>query len=117
MIYRILTGAYVNRFDQDLEEFVVWQRSLTGAGGTLGSEMGELPMPAFDNPRARFWFTERVWDRFGRAIVGEGQRRGYIIKVVRRKNPRRSQIVYADEWQVALLPLRSTDWQRSGTQR
>jgi hypothetical protein len=107
MIYRILTGSYVNRYDREVHDFVLWQRPMAGAGATLGGVMWELHLPApdFDNPRARFWFTERGWDRFGRAVVREGRRRGYVIKVIRRKNPRRSQIVYADEWQVALLPL------------
>jgi hypothetical protein len=26
--------------------------------------------------------------------------------VIRRKNPRRSQIVYQDEWQIALIPVK-----------
>jgi hypothetical protein len=61
-------------------------------------------VPDIANARARFWFTELGWDRFGRALVGEGRRQGYVVKVIRRKNPRRSQVVYADEWQMALLP-------------
>ena len=79
---------------------------LIGAGSTLGGLMWELhlPAPGITNPRARFWFTERGWDRVGRHLVREGRRRGYVIKVIRRKNPRRSQIVFADTLQVAILP-------------
>jgi hypothetical protein len=111
MIYRILTGAYFPEYDRGQNVFVLQPLPLLGAGSTLGGVMWELHLPApdFDNPRARFWFTERGWDRFGRAVVREGHRRGYVVKVIRRKNPRRSQIVYADEWQVALLPLKTID--------
>jgi hypothetical protein len=105
MIYRILTGSYVQYWDEARQTYVQRPFPMLGAGSTLGEMMWELHLPApdFDNPRARFWFTERGWDRFGRALAGEGRRRGYVVKVIRRKNPRRSQIVYADEWQVALL--------------
>lgn len=114
MIYRILTGAadaYWNPFTQ---EYVRELSPLIGAGSTLGSMMWELHLPApdFDNVRARFWFTERGWDRFGRPLVAEGRRRGYVMKVIRRKNPRRSQIVYQDQWQVALLPLKHDQQRR-----
>jgi hypothetical protein len=33
--------------------------------------------------------------------------------VIRRENPRRSQIVYADEWQVALLPQKHAGGDRT----
>lgn len=109
MIYRILTGTPDGYWNVATGEYVREPSPLIGAGSTLGGMMWELhlPAPGFDNRRARFWFTERGWDRFGRPLVAEGRRRGYVMKVIRRKNPRRSQIVYEDEWQVALLPMRS----------
>ena len=79
---------------------------MLGAGTTLGGMMWELhlPVPDITNTRARYWFTQRGRDRFGRALASEGRLRGYLIKVIRRKNPRRSQIVFADTRQMAVLP-------------
>lgn len=109
MIYRILTGVIDEYWSWSEKEYVRVELPLRGAGAPLGAMMWELHLPApdFDNPRARFWFTEQGWDRVGRALVAEGRRRGYVIKVIRRKNPRRSQIVYQDDLQLALLPLKA----------
>jgi hypothetical protein len=106
VIYRILTEASDEWWDWEQQAYVRRPLPMLGAGKTLGGLMWELhlPAPTITNPRARFWFTERGWDRFGRVLASEGRRRGYLVKVLRRKNPRRSQIVYADAWQVALLP-------------
>ena len=108
MIYRILTGVTDEWWDADEQAYARRPLPMAGAGRTLGGMMWELhlPAPAINNERARFWFTERGWDRFGRELVAEGRRMGYVVKVIRRKNPRRSRIVYADEWQMALLPAR-----------
>jgi hypothetical protein len=107
MIYRILTDAFDEYWDKDRQIVVRRSLRMIGVGSTLGGLMWELHLPApdFDNERARFWFTERGWDRFGRKLASEGQRAGHVVKVIRRKNPKRSQIVYADEWQMALLPV------------
>jgi hypothetical protein len=109
VIYRILTGVEDEFWDRERQIYVREPLPLLGAGATLGSMMWalHLPAPAIANERARFWFTERGWDRFGRALANEGRRRGYVIKVIRRKNPHPSQIVYADAWQMALLPLKT----------
>jgi hypothetical protein len=109
VIYRILTGSISEFWSAAAQETIRFESPLLGAGSTLGGVMWalHLPAPDFDNPRARFWFTEAGWDKVGREVVAEGRRRGYVIKVIRRKNPRRSQIVYRDAWQVALLPLRA----------
>ncbi len=80
---------------------------LRGAASMLSDVMFRLDLPVPDrrsSHRARYYFTERGWDRFGRAIVAVALQRGHTVKVIRRKNPRPSQITYADEWQVALLP-------------
>jgi hypothetical protein len=108
MIYRILTDATISYWNVEQEDYVRVSLGLVGAGRTLSAKMWELhlPAPSIGNQRARFWFTERGWDRFGRALAREGRQRGHVVKVIRRKNPRRSQIVYADEWQVALLPAK-----------
>jgi hypothetical protein len=115
VVYRILTGVH-NEWWDDAQQTYVWTPLfMLGAGTTLGGMMWELhlPAPAITNARARFWFTERGWDRFGRALVGEGRRQSYLVKVIRRENPRRSQIVYADEWQVALLPQKHAGGDRT----
>jgi hypothetical protein len=117
MIYRILTdigmyavgddGEYKTRADG---EWILTGHRLTGAASRLSVEMSErgLPSPHFDVPRARFYFTERGWREVGRYLAGEGRRRGLVLKVIRRKNPRRSQIVYRDALQVAILPQRDS---------
>lgn len=114
MIYRILTGVHNEWWDEAQQSYVRTPLPMLGAGTTMGGMMWELhlPAPALTNARARFWFTERGWYRFGRALVGEGRRQGYLVKVIRRKNPRRSRIVFADEWQVALLPRKGAGGDR-----
>ncbi len=106
MIYRTLTGTTDEHWDSSQETYVRRPAPMLGAGTTLGGMMWELHLPAPDitNPRARFWFTQRGWDRFGRALASEGRLRRYLINVIRRKDPRRSQIVFADTWQMAVLP-------------
>ncbi|MFN8591898.1 MAG: hypothetical protein U0031_10615 [Thermomicrobiales bacterium] len=114
MIYRILTGTNRAFWDERDEDPIRFAMPLVGAGATLGGTMAELRLPAPDleNPRVRFWFTEAGWNRVGRAVVAEGRQRGYVIKVIRRKNPRRSQIVYRDELQLALLPQKEANRRR-----
>ena len=68
--------------------------------------LGELVGPNISNRRARFYFTERGWQKVGRLAAAEARRRGHVVKVIRRKQPRRSQIVYRDDLQVAILPRR-----------
>lgn len=106
MIYRILTSAPDRYWSLERSEYVCEASPLLGAGSTLGGVMWELhlPAPSISNSRSRFWFTERGWERFGREVAAEARRRGHVVKVIRRKNPRRSRIVFADEWQVAILP-------------
>jgi hypothetical protein len=67
---------------------------------------GDLPMPMLSNPRVRFWFTERGWRAYGLRVAAEARASGRTFRVIRRKNPSESMVVYRDEWQVALLPDR-----------
>jgi len=55
------------------------------------------------NPRARFYFTEKGWDEIGRNLYDEIARQGYKPKIECRKNPKRSDCVYRDAYQVAIL--------------
>ena len=63
-----------------------------------------LKAPEITNRRCRFYFTERGWRAVGRHLAAGARRDGHVVKVIRRKNPDPSQIVYADELQVAILP-------------
>ena len=66
----------------------------------------DLPMPNLTNPRVRFWFTERGWRVYGLRVAAGARASGRVYRVIRRKNPPRSMVLYRDEWQVALLPDR-----------
>jgi hypothetical protein len=61
MIYSILTGAAEEYWNPFTMEFIRAPSPLLGAGSTLSGMMWELHLPALgiDNPRTRFWFTER----------------------------------------------------------
>jgi hypothetical protein len=74
--------------------------------GVAEEAWGDLPMPMLSNPRVRFWFTERGWRAYGLRVAAEARASGRTFRVLRRKNPPRSMVVYRDDWQVALLPDR-----------
>src|SRR5260370_21618805 len=78
---------------------------MTGAGDCFGDIMFArgLRAPLIQNPRARFYFTERGWDRVRRFVASDAQKKGFLMRVIRRKNPPASQIVYQDDFQIALL--------------
>lgn len=56
------------------------------------------------NKRARFYFTERGWHEVGQYVYPEAKRRGFVVSVIRRREPADSPVVFRDEWQVAILP-------------
>jgi len=74
--------------------------------GTLMDHKG-LRRQQITNKRARFYFTELGWQKVGRFVAAEAKRAGRVVKVIRRKRPSRSQIVYQDELQLAILPRKS----------
>jgi hypothetical protein len=115
MIYRIITEFRMakGRYDAKRGAFV-WRwvvpenreyQRMIGAGECFGEIMfaRRLRSPLIQNRRARFYFTERGWDEVGRYVAREAQEKGFLIRVIRRKNPEASQIVYRDAFQVALL--------------
>lgn len=110
MIYRVQIGVESKHglLDGHGRLELVVHGTLTGAGSVLGGVMWDrgLPAPGFDNPRARFYFTEDGWRQVGRHVAAAGRQVGYVVQVIRRKNPRRSEIVFRDRLQVALLPNR-----------
>lgn len=115
MIYRLLIDnsyeLYWAYFDVPPEERRIQApQRFGGPGGHQGPGLAdvmhdlELAAPHVTNPRARFYFTERGWEKYGRILASEARKRGHAVKVIRRKEPARSQVVYRDEFQVALLP-------------
>jgi hypothetical protein len=115
VIYRIITESRMvqGEYDPEQGEFV-WQwvvpkaredRVMTGAGQCFGNIMFArgLRAPLIQNPRARFYFTERGWDKVGRFVASDARKKGFLMRVIRRKNPPASQIVYQDDFQIALL--------------
>jgi hypothetical protein len=104
------------KYDPEKREFV-WQwvvpeahedQKMTGAGDCFGDIMFArgLWAPLIQNPRARFYFTERGWEKVGKFVASDARQKGFLMRVIRRKNPPASQIVYQDDFQVALLHAR-----------
>ena len=115
MIYRILVDYKIYTFFVDGRMLLASPKDcgypelerLCGASfGHLCNVMQErgLKGPKVTNRRARFYFTEVGWKQVGRYVAEQGRCDGHIVKVIRRKNPDRSQIVYRDELQLAILP-------------
>jgi hypothetical protein len=74
-------------------------------GGWVAGLSGfDMPYPDLQHPRTRFYFTERGWREIGKSIAAQARSEGHAVRVLRRKNPLPSQIVYQDELQVAILP-------------
>jgi hypothetical protein len=65
-----------------------------------------LPARRLTNRRARFYFTDRGWHAVGASLLHEAKALGYTVKYTRRGRPGKSQVVYQDQYQVALLPNR-----------
>ena len=115
VIYRILSDTSTLHDDDDDEDSdeVVRRSSGTDQGGVWsrwGVDFGDLPLPRhLSNHRARFYFTEEGWRRYGRPVYASALQAGAQLKVIRRKNPDRSQVVYRDRWQLAILPRKDRD--------
>lgn len=108
MIYRLLIDTITSTFDAETGQ---WrdhpsQTNLRGVfTAGLSEGLGDIPFPSISNPRARFFFTEAGWKRYGRHVYAAARRRGHRIRLIRRKNPASSQVVYRDAFQVAILPV------------
>ena len=109
MIYRILADDLKTDDEvSDDPESWPYRASGTNLGGVsrADADWQDLTAPRFKNPKARFYFTEEGWNRYGRRVYQSALLNGHQLKVIRRKNPDSSQIVYRDRWQVAILPRR-----------
>jgi hypothetical protein len=85
------------------------ERTMGGAGyGWLADVMEDrgLTAPDTKNPRLRYYFIELGWRAIGRHVVAEARRLGHLVKVIRQKNPRESQIAFRDKFQIAILQKR-----------
>ena len=110
LIYRVVgaSSQWVWSEESGALEISLGSGRLMGAwsAGVAEDAWGDLPMPMLSNPRLRFWFTERGWRAYGLRVAAEARASGRTYRVLRRKNPTRSLVVYRDDWQVALLPDR-----------
>jgi hypothetical protein len=102
MIYRILSGFDVG--DEKTGE-PNGKFKLVGAGRNMLDLYlwMDVPAPSFDNPKAKFFWTEDGFKKFGLKYLGICKRENIPVKVIRLKNPKRSSIVYRDRWQLAVL--------------
>ena len=107
MIYRILVNNREYGWDKSSREFIFKpDGSLVGAGMAGLITDPPLKIPKLENRRVRFFFTEKGWRDIGQSIVAEAIRKGHVVRVIRRKNPAKSQIFYQDIHQAAILPSR-----------
>ena len=108
MIYRVTGESTVWVYSATSDEPQEVAARLAGAfvAGMGGGAWSDLPIPDISHPRARFWFTEDGWRRYGRRVAAAAAASGRPYRVVRRKNPPVSSVVYRDRWQVAVLPAR-----------
>lgn len=107
MIYRILVDTKEHFWDEASKQWL-WRPSGTKLRGVfmagLSEGLGDIPFPHITSPRARFYFTELGWKQYGRHVYNAAIRHGHAVRVIRRKNPRESRVVYRDPYQVAILP-------------
>jgi hypothetical protein len=104
MIYRILADSKITVRHEATKAWITIPAGPLMGGFMAGLEGFALNMPDIKNPRTRFYFTEKGWREVGRFVVAEARREGHRVRVWRRKNPLRSQVVYQDKLQVAILP-------------
>jgi hypothetical protein len=104
MIYRIIV-------DECFEGLPTGQGRLGGLVNShflsgMMDRLGIHPPRRLDNRKVRFYFTEKGWRQAGRVIAVEARERGHTVRVIRRKEPNVSQVVFRDELQLAVLPSR-----------
>jgi hypothetical protein len=113
LIYRVVgeSSEWVWSEESGAMEVSLSPGRLMGAwnAGVAEGAWGDLPMPRVSNRRVRFWFTERGWRTYGLRVAAEARASGRAFRVIRRKNPSKSMVIYRDDWQVALLPDRESE--------
>ena len=104
MIYRIIVDECLEGLPNGHGRLggLVNSHFLSGMMDRLG-----IHSPArLDTHKARFYFTEAGWRQAGRLIAVEARQKGHVVRVIRRKEPDASQVVFSDDLQIALLPKR-----------
>lgn len=117
MIYRIQTTSFWR--DEDEAGNVEAGPLRTSRGGAffgnsdywdaIGAMMdvAGLRAPAKKvNPRAKFWFTELGYNVVGKEIVRFLSLKGENVRVLKKKNPKRSDVAWGDAYQLAVLPIK-----------
>ena len=110
MIYRVLCNGwdsnafYLDVWNKEDGPAVGRERLMGAFAAGVDCNWGCLVRPDVRHRHARFYFTAKGWQLIGRGIAAAARREGRMVRIVCRKNPAASEIVYADELQVALLP-------------
>lgn len=107
MIYRILSDSKITIRDETTNTWLTITGSPLKGGFRAGPGGFALVAPDIQNAKARFYFTEKGWREIGKPVVAQARREGHRIRIYKRKNPTRSQVVYKDELQVAILPRKN----------
>ncbi len=107
MLIRIQVDGQRWRYHEVVRMWEMLKPRLMGVGrGGFGYLMEELPAPRITNSRTRFYFTLLGWHTFGRHIAWAARRQGHTVQVRRRRRPDHARVVYADQYQMAVLPDR-----------
>ena len=94
--------------DKDLTRY--WKTGLMGFGNEVVTEAWvQMPSPKRSIARnCRFYFTEAGWRRYGRPTIIACQQSNHEYRVLRIKQ-KSVNVIYRDEYQVAVRPKRKRD--------
>ena len=81
MIYRVTGESTVWVYSATSGEPQEVPARLAGAfvAGMGGGAWSDLPIPDISHPRARFWFTEDGWRRYGRCVAAAAAASGRAL--------------------------------------
>jgi hypothetical protein len=96
------------RIDKDLTRY--WKTGLMGFGNEVVTEAWvQMPSPKRSlYKNCRFYFTEAGWRRFGRPTISACQKTNQEYRVLRIRE-KSVDVVYRDEYQVAVRPRKKRD--------
>ena len=101
MIYRVLTASF------NEQNYPSYSQPTFGGAWMVGGVFCDVPFPnKKNNHKAKFFFTEKGWRNGRNYVLQQIREMGLTHKIICRKNPKRSEIVYQDKFQVAVLPRR-----------
>jgi dTDP-4-amino-4,6-dideoxygalactose transaminase len=111
IIYRIQTTTFDHAMDTKKlityrgGAFCVNDMQTHEAVNTMMLAAG-LRVPSYIHPRAKFWFTELGYNVVGKEIVRFLSLKGENVRVLKKKNPKRSDVAWGDAYQLAVLPIK-----------